>query len=112
MASVRLAPPEGQVTILVAILLSSLRLMYWPRRALVLQQVQAAPYHLLERFSIHSMLSQDVEPAATSPLATISVEQPLTISDVTFSMARRIFPGSSVPPAVVYGQIPAHRMHS
>ena len=112
MASVRLAPPEGQVTILVAILLSSLRLMYWPRRALVLQQVQAAPYHLLERFSIHSMLSQDVEPAATSPLATISVEPPSMISGVTYSMARRIFRGSSVLPVVEFDPIHAHRMCS
>src|SRR6266568_83402 len=112
MASAHLAHPEGRLTIIVLILLSSLRLMYWPRRALVLQQVQAAPYHLLALPSIRSMPSQVVELPATSPSATIFVEPPLTILGVMYSMARQIFHGSSVPPAVAFGPIPARRMRS
>src|SRR2546425_2183753 len=112
MALVHLAPLEGPVTIRVDIPHSSSKLMYWPRRVLVSQQVKAAPCHLLARSSIRSMPSPAQVLTATSPLATISVEQPLTISGVMYSMARQIFHGSSVPPAVEYGPIPAHRMCS
>src|SRR6266702_7163597 len=112
MALVRLAPPEGPVTIRVDIPHSSSRPMYWPRRVLVSQQVKAAPCHLLARSSIRSMPSQVVELPATSPSATIFVEQPLTISGVMYNMARQIFPGSSVPRAVAFDQTHALRMHS
>src|SRR6266571_6023805 len=100
MASAHLAHPEGRLTIIVLILLSSLRRMCWHRRVPVHQAALAAQCHLQALPSIRSMPSPARVLTATSPLATISVEQPLTISDVTYSMARRIFPGSSVPQAV------------
>ena len=66
--------------------------------------------HLLGQSSIRSMRSLARERAVTLPSAMISGGPRLTISDVTPSMERRIFPGSLVPSVAVYGPILALRM--